>query len=221
MAVTDLTYLQLRQQIVGDLNRDDLDVEPLSDSSVVHQYVKGRVNYYNKEFFYSAQFIDTSKSTADGNPWVNLPSGWQDIKLIRLLYNGIWVSLTRVPLTSILQKDTLNTPTKSLPAEYALYQNPTGGAMAARFFPVPNAVYSVEFTMDKPPDAPSTDAEVSFWTTDAPTLIKASVCEKICRERINRPLKATEHQKTREDEELSLNSKTIRIMGGIQAKAWF
>ena len=216
---TDLTYLQLRQRIVGNLNRDDLDTNPLSDSSVVHQFVKDRVNYYAKEFFYSAQFIDTSKSTVIGDPWVNLPSGWQSVKTLRLLQSAaVWLELFRMDYDLLLEMDTVNPSVRSLPSLYALHQNPTGLVMAARLYCVPDLVYPLEFTMDKAPAAPTIDAEVSFWTTDAQSLIIESVCEEICRNKVNRPMKADQHKGNKEREELSLNSKSIRISGGIQAR---
>ena len=219
--LTDLSYLQLRQRIVDQLNRSDLDTSPLSESSIVHQFVKDRVLHYSRTLFYSSQFIDTSKSTSAGNPWVNLPDGWQGVNHVRMLYNGTWFQIHKVPYDSILEKDILQVPVQSIPVEYALFQNPSGLAMAARFYPVPNGTYTLEFTMDRPPAAPSSDSETSFWTTEAQILIIESVCEEICRRKLNRPMKADQHHSRVEDEEAELTSKTIRINGGIQTKPYF
>jgi hypothetical protein len=223
LLATDLTYLQLRQRIVGELNRDDLDTEPLTDASVVHQFVKDRVNHYSKEFFYNAQFVDTSKSTTIGSAWVDLPGGWQDVNFVRLLQGSIWLPIgsgTQVPYQEVLESDNLSPSQPGMPDMFALYQNPSTGNMAMRFYCVPDAVYQLELTMDKPPDAPVTDAEVSFWTTDAQTLISESVCEELCKRRINRPLKAEQHRVSKEEAEASMTSKSIRNRGGIQVKSW-
>lgn len=218
---TDLTYSELRQNIAGRLNRDDLDTIPLTSTSVIHQFVKDRVNHYNREFFYNAQFIDTSKSTVAGEQWVNLPSGWQDVKGVRLLQGGAnWIPVTRSLHEAVNHMHSVTPVIRSLPANFAIHPNPTGLAMALRFFPAPDVVYPIELLMDKPPDAPTTDAEVSFWTCDAQTLLIEAVCEEICRKRINRPLKAAEHQRGKEEAEASLTSKSIRIAGGIQVRPW-
>lgn len=217
---TDLTYLQLRQRIVGNLTRDDLDTNPLTSSSIVHQFVLGRIAHYSNEYFYSAQQTDTTKSTVAGNAWVDLPDGWESIQFIRIQNGGVWIPLRRVSYETILISDSLVTPTQSLPFQYALRQNPSSGKMAARLFPVSGAVYSIEFTMDLPPAAPAADSDVNFWTCDAQNLIISATCEQICRERINRPMKADQHASTKQEEEWSLGSKTIRISGGIQARAW-
>jgi len=222
--VTDLTYLQLRQRIVDQLNRDDLDTQPLSDSSIVHQFVKDRVLHYSRTLFYSSQFTDTTKSTTAGEPFVDLPSGWQSINFLRFLYNGLWLPLGNGKPSSyenILSVDVLNPPLQSVPSQYALYQNPSTGNMAARIYPVPNATYQLEFTMDKPPAAPSSDSEVSFWTTEAQILIIESVCEHICRRKINRPMKADQHAQNVEIEENEITSKTIRISGGLYTKPYY
>lgn len=218
---TDLTYLELRQRIASRLNRSNLDTNPLTSASVVHQFVLDRVNHYNREFFYNAQFIDTSKSTVAGEQWVNLPSGWQDVKTVRLLQGGAnWIPVTRRDHQAVNHMHSVTPVITSLPSVFALHQNPTGGAMALRFFPAPDVVYPIEILMDLPPAAPTTDAEVSFWTTDAQTLLINAVCEQICRERINRPLKAAEHQKSKEEAEASLGSKSIRISGGIRTRPY-
>ena len=219
--VTDLTYAQIRARIAGELNRDDLDTVPLSDSSVIHQFFLDRVLYYSKEFFYSAQFVDTSKSTVAGNPWVDLPDGWQQVNFVKLLLGSTWLPVgdgRPVPYVTIAALDTVSPSVRAIPSMYALYQNPTGGKMALRFYATPDAVYQLDLTMDKPPAAPSADSDVSFWTTDAQTLMIAAVCEEICRRRINRPMKAEQHANVREAQELSLNSKSIRIAGGLQAR---
>lgn len=219
---TDLTYKQVRQAIAANLNRSDLDTDPLSDSSVIHQFFKRGVLYYNREFFYNAQFVDTSKSTSIGQAWVDLPEGWQDVAMIRYLQGGAnWLPITRIyDYRDILALDTLYSPSQGPPSQYALFQNPASGKMAARFYTVPDQVYPLEFTMDKPPDAPNDDDAVSFWTTDAQSLMINWVCEMICRERLNRPLKANEHKAIREAEEISLHSKSIRISGGLRTKPY-
>jgi len=220
--VTDLSYLQLRQRIVDQLNRDDLDTEPLSDSSVVHQFVKDRVLHYSRTLFYSSQFIDTSKSTSAGVAWVDLPAGWQSMpSFLRLLYNGVWLPVYPIDYNEILRLDVLQVAVQSLPTSYALRISPLSGNMAIRLYTVPNGTYQLEFTMDKPPAAPSSDSEVSFWTTEAQILIIESVCEHICRRKLNRPIKAAEHARNVEDEENELTSKTIRINGGIRVKPYF
>lgn len=221
--VTDLTYLQLRQRITSELNRDDLDTVPLSDDSIVHQFVKDRINHYKKEFFYNSQFVDTSKSTAIGEPFVDLPDGWQQVNFVRYREGSMWLAVGTgkpIPYQELLENDNLIPSLQSSPNMFALYQNPTGGKMAMRFYPVPSAVYQLELTMDKPPDAPNSDDAVSFWTTDAQTLIIESVCEAICRRRINRPQKAGEHEAAKIEAEAALTSKSIRLNGGIQVKSW-
>lgn len=219
--VTDLTYAQIRARIASELNRDDLDTVPLDDTSEIHKFFKERVLYYSREFFYNAQFIDTSKSTAIGDPWVNLPDGWQQVNFVKLLLGSSWIPVGNghpVPYTDIAARSDTSPLIRALPTRYAIYQNPTGGNMALRFHNVPDAVYSLELTMDKPPAAPTADADSSFWTNDAQALMISSTCEELCKRLINRPMKADEHRKVREAEEISLDSKSIRIAGGIRVR---
>jgi hypothetical protein len=220
VAATDLSYLELRQRIVGNLNRSDLDTVPVSSSSVVHQFVLDRCNYYAKEFFYSAKTVDTSKVTVIGDQWLDLPSGWQDVESLRILQGSNWVPVTRTSHDVVLHQHVVTPPIRTLPSMYALHPNPSGAAMAIRFFPAPDLVYSVELAMDGTPAAPTSDTDINFWTQDASTLLIESVCEEISRNRLNRPMKADQHRGNKEREEASLWSKSVRVHGGLQAKIY-
>jgi len=212
--MADLTYAQMAAAVGQRLgNRSDLD-------TVARSFIQDRINYYSKNFFYSAQFIDTDHVCTIGSPWVDLPAGWSDIANIRILQSAsIYIPLVRVAYNVILYSDVLVPPFRNLPSQWCTFNDPSTGNRAIRLFPTPNLAYPLEFTMDKPPDPPSADTDINWWTQDAQTLIIEAACEDISALYLNDPVRQEKHKEARMREELSLNSKSIRIRGGIQVKS--
>lgn len=216
--MADLTYAQLISRITGRLNRDDLDNQSSSPTvDLARNAIQAVILHYQRELFYPAEATDTSKTCTIGNKWVDLPSGWQDVSTIRILQNStIWIPLDRVRYDSILEQDNLYTSVQSLPAVWAPYNDPVGGARAIRLFPVPNLAYPLEFTFTSPPAAPASDSTVNFWTTDAQEMCIEGAIAHLCDTYLNNPVRAAKAKERELEEFLSLNSKTIRALGGIR-----
>lgn len=201
--MSDLTYVQLVNQVTGRLKRDDLD-------TIAREAIQDRIEYYGKEFFYSSEIVDTSITTVAGTRLYNLPARWEQVNRVQVL-NGVWVPVHRMPHTVINAEDNLATPLPGLPFHWCLY----GGQI--RIWPCGGG-YNLQLSMNQSPAAPVNDSDVTFWSTDAQSLIINASCELICQEHINDPVRAGSYKTRRIDDENSLNSKTIRAMGGIQVR---
>lgn len=201
--MSDLTYLGLINQVTGRLKRDDLD-------TVAREAIQDRIEHYGKEFFYSAEFVDTSITTVAGTRLYDLPARWASVVRVQVL-NGVWVPVHRLPHTVINAEDNLPSPLPGLPFHWCLF----GGQI--RIWPCGGG-YNLQLTMNRSPAAPVADGDVTFWSTDAQSLIINAACELICQEHINDPVRAAQYKPRRIDDEHSLNSKSIREMGGIQIR---
>jgi len=199
--MSDLTYFDLQGQVATRLVRTDLDVE-------IRQAIQERILHYSKEFFYSAEEVNTSITTVGGQRYYPLPIRWADVRSVQVL-SGVWVPMTRRPHLEINSSDNLANALQTLPSVWCLH----GGQL--RLWPCgPN--YLLQLNMFTSPAAPVDNADVTFWSTDAQTLIIASTCEEICRQLINDPVREEKFKLVRQDEERSLGSKTIREMGGLR-----
>src|SRR5437870_3787114 len=166
----DLTYAQLIGQVTNRLNRDDIDDPTASPAiTIARDFIQDRINYYAKEYFYSAQVINRSDlATTAGTNTYTLPAGWQEIDKVRVLQGtggvGIWLPMTKKDIGEILDVDVVEPPIRSFPSWYAIYN------MQLRLYPTPSFTgWLIELTGDKHPSAPIANGDINFWTTDAQT----------------------------------------------------
>jgi hypothetical protein len=211
-----ITWSQLLDRIASRINRDDL-------AAAIREIAEERVHYYASEVFYSANVYDRSITTVKGTKFYDLPSGWQDCNSIRVLQGtpttGIWLTLTGKDYEYLNNLDNLEPPVQSVPAYWALYNNPATGNRAFRLFPTPGTTYNVELTLDKPPDVPQDNA-TNFWCDDAMNLILYATAAEIFRVHISNPVRAQEFADAEARERLSMGAKTIRARGGIQIRPY-
>jgi hypothetical protein len=201
----DLTYGQLKSEVARRLIRTDLTTD-------IASHVQERIEYYGKEFFYSSEYDDTSIITSPGTRYYALPVRWADVRYIQLL-NGVWIPMKRKDVIAIEMEDSLEPPLQSIPTDWCLQ----GGML--RVWPC-GGPYKLSLTMNRTPAPPVNDADVTFWSTDAQSLIISAACEKICQLLVNNPVREAEFRNERIDQERSLGSKSIREMGGVKIKGY-
>jgi len=132
------------------------------------------------------------------------------VRFVQVL-NGVWVPMQRKDHLTINGADNLVNALQTLPSVWCLH----GGQL--RIWPCgPN--YILQLTMNISPAPPAADGDITFWSTDAQTLIIASTCEEICRQVINDPVREDKFKNVRIDEERSVGSKSIREAGGVRFK---
>ncbi len=198
--MADLTFVQLLAQITGRLNRDDL-------ATVARDHFADRVNYYTKEFFYSAEVVDESITTTAGTRYYALPLRWAQVVDLRVK-NGVWIPMDRKSNVEMNDSDVLVNALQALPNIWCIF----GGQL--RIWPC-GANYNLQVTMDQAPAAPVADGDITFWSTDAQTLMIEATIESICDNYLNDPVRAGKARTKKMEEEASLHSKSIRAKGGI------
>lgn len=205
--MADLTYLELIAQVTGDLNRDDLD-------AVAREKIQDRIEYYFKEYFYSAEVVDDTITTGPGTRYYPIPGPprWAAVNRVRV-FSGNWIDLDKKSNAEIDEMDVLTSALQSLPSFWCGF----GGQV--RIWPCGGG-YPLELILDRGPVAPVNDSDITFWSTDAQTLIKAAACEMICNLTLNDPTRAMKFEKTRISEESALNSKSIKAKGGLKFKPY-
>lgn len=201
-----LTYAQVKSAIADRLNRDDL-------TTVIADFAADRIEYYQKECFYAGRVLNGSISTVVGTKNYSFPTGWEQVVTIRILNGSTWIELIQKSYDELQEMDSLQPSVQSLPAYWAPF------ADQFYVFPAPNAIYSLELTMDLPPNPPA-DAASNFWTGDAQTLVIEGTCAEICATYLNDPVREARHRPLEERELISLSSKTIRARGGIRTRPY-
>jgi len=201
--MSDLTYLDLQNEVAARLVRTDLTNE-------IRTQIQERCLHYGKEFFYSSEIVDTSITTIGGQRYYDLPVRWADVRFVQVK-SGVWIPMERKDHLLINSADNLTNALQSLPSVWATF----GGQL--RIWPC-GPGYPLQIVMNTSPAAPVSDADVTFWSTDAQTLIIAATAEEICRQVIADPIREEKYKFVREVEERSLASKSIREMGGVKFK---
>lgn len=175
-----MTFADLKQSIITELNRDDLD-------DVVNDFVAERIRHYQRLFFYAAQvvgYVNTavgtaiyaSQATQEGD---SVATEFVRIDFIRLNYQSVWQWISGpVPYETLLHADVNIPSVPSVPTSWAKRDG------IFRLFPVPDAIYQLELTgLGKIP-IPDNDDASNFWTEDAADLIRTSTVAQIYLRRV-------------------------------------
>jgi hypothetical protein len=208
--MADLTYAELRSTIANRLNRDDL-------SSEIATVVQEVIEDYSKELFYPSETEDTTAvllTTTNTRIYslASITPRWQNIKEVHV-FSGNWILLTKKLNDEMNEMDVNSPALSSLPSYWCIF----GGSL--RIFPC-GPGYNLRLTLNKGPAAPVADADVTFWSTDAQTLIIAAACERLANEYLKDPERTALHRGLRQTQEIAMNSKTIRLMGGMRFKGY-
>jgi hypothetical protein len=151
------TLADLKTRIIAEMVRDDLS-DDLAAQLLIH--IQRACEYYADEKFWFNSII-ASAVTVAGTATVNVPATMRRVDRVSIpaYYTDALIEVTLIDLKS----DT----TQSLPRGYAYYND------ALKFYPIPDAVYTLELTGLAQVAAPTADADTSIWTNEAQDLIVA------------------------------------------------
>ena len=150
------TLLDLKTRIIAEMVRDDLS-DDLADQLLIH--IQRACEYYSDEKFWFNSII-ASAVTVAGTATVDVPATMRRVD--RVSIPAYYTDLVEVTLGD-LRADT----TQGVPAGYAYYND------ALKFYPVPDAVYTLSLQGLAKVAAPAIDADTSIWTNEAQDLIVA------------------------------------------------
>lgn len=161
------TFAQIKSRVAGELNRDDLATDLVER---LEEHIQDACEYYADRKFWFNSVLDQTASTAASTATVSIPSGVQIVEKVTIpAYDR---ELIEVPL------DRLDDYTggESLPEYYAYYND------SLRFYPIPDAVYSLNIWGVAQVDAPTADATTNIWTNQAKRLIVSHTKMTLCRD---------------------------------------
>lgn len=209
-----MNWGELLQAIPYRLNRDDLPPD------FVLEMALERISFYSPLLFLPAETVNYSITLQPGQQFYQLPEGAQNIRYVRVLYNGIWQVVPPRPYREILDMDVLQPPFTTLPVSaWATLGN------QLRIYPAPDQQYPLELTMwglIPPPTDPSDTT--NFWVLDGRVLLINSTCGEICRERLdiaipNSPRIAAFDRNTAEALEM-LQTQVLQFGGPVIMRQW-
>lgn len=148
------TLADIKTRIIAETSRDDLS-DTLADQLLIH--IQRACEFYADEKFWFNSAI-ASAVTVAGTATVNVPSSMRRVD--RVSIPAYYTDLVEVTLGD-LAIDT----TQSIPRGYAYYND------ALKFYPIPDAVYTLELQGLAQIDAPAVDGDTSVWTNEAQDLI--------------------------------------------------
>lgn len=148
------TLADLKTRIIAEMVRDDLS-DDLATQLLTH--IQRACEYYADEKFWFNSII-ASAVTVAGTATVNVPDSMRRVD--RVSIPAYYTELIEVTLGD-LDIDT----TQSIPRGYAYYND------ALKFYPIPDAVYTLSLYGLAQVDAPAVDADTSIWTNEAQDLI--------------------------------------------------
>jgi uncharacterized protein (DUF885 family) len=150
------TLADLKTRIIAEMVRDDLS-DDLAAQLLIH--IQRACEYYADEKFWFNSIIE-SAATVAGTATVNVPATMRRVD--RVSIPAYYTDLIEVTLGD-LDTDTV----QSIPRGYAYYND------ALKFYPIPDAVYTLSLQGIAQVDAPAVDADTSIWTNQAQDLIVA------------------------------------------------
>lgn len=153
------TLLELKTRIATEMVRDDL-LDDLATQLTTH--IARAIEYFADEEFWFNTIVTTSPCTAS-SVTMNVPATVRRID--RLTIPDKYAELMEVGLDEI---EALDAGTTGQPQRYCYYND------QIRFWPIPDAAYTLQFTGLEQIDAPTLDSDSStVWTNQAQDLICA------------------------------------------------
>lgn len=166
------TYLELRTRIISEMNRDDL-ADELATQLATH--IAQSCEYYADERFWFNAIVTTAPTTG-GVETVAVPATVRRID--KLTIAAQYAELQEITLP---QFEEPGSTSPGQPSQYAYYND------AVKLWPIPDGVYSLQFTGLKQIDAPVADSDTNEWTTEAYDLIVAHTKMRLYRGQFRDP----------------------------------
>lgn len=152
------TLADLKTRIITETSRSDLEDE-LADQLLLH--IQRACEYYATTRFWFNALVTTGNTTASSETMA-IPA---TIRVIdRLTIPAQYRDLIELTLPAF---DQLSGVQSGVPQRYCYYND------QIRLYPVPDAVYTLQFTGIAQVAAPDDDADTSIWTNEAQDLIVA------------------------------------------------
>lgn len=150
------TLADLKQRVITDMSRDDLEDDL---SALLLMRIQDACEYYaDTKFWFNS--ILTTVNTVAGVATVTIPA---TVRVIERVTIPAYVTELRETVLTELGDDTV----QSVPDWYAYYND------LMRFYPIPDAVYTLNIYGVSKVAAPAVDADTSIWTNEAARLISA------------------------------------------------
>lgn len=150
------TLGEMKTRIIAEMVRDDLS-DDLAAQLLIH--IQRACEYYADEKFWFNSII-ASAVTVAGTATVSVPASMRRVDKVSI--PAYYTDLIEVTLID-LDTDT----TQSIPRGYAYYND------SLKFYPIPDAVYTLSLIGLAQVAAPALDADESIWTDEAQDLIVA------------------------------------------------
>lgn len=158
------TYLELRQRIITELARDDLEDDLVT---TLAKHCEQACEYYADTKFWFNSVITTVDTVAN-TATVAIPAG---VRIIERVTVPAYDTCLREVTLMELGDDTIY----ALPSCYSYYND------TMRFYPIPDQAYTLNIYGVSQVDTPSADDDTNIWTTEAEHLIAAHVKASLCR----------------------------------------
>lgn len=164
------TYGDLKQRIVSEMTRDDLEDDL---SSLLETHIARAIDYYQGERFWF-NYGSASATTTTDNPVLAMPATMRVVDKIRDA-NGLL--LTKLPLDEMLSY----TSSGGTPTHYAEYGD------GFYLYPTPSSAATLTLYGTKYVAAPTADTDTNIWTVQAYDLISAHTQATLYREKFRDP----------------------------------
>lgn len=199
------TLNELKATIASDLHRDDL-------GTLIADEINRAIMYYGGERFWFLEGISTLITIAN-QQYYDVPTDYERFDNMNITISGSKVPISLISYTEIDEKDT--GLTTGIPSEVSYY------ASLFRFYPIPNAAYTITFSYQKSLAAP-VDADTNAWTTEAFDLIRHRVLKRIYKTRLRNKEAAlfAESDEIMEYNALISESTQMSTTGKIRRSGW-
>lgn len=190
-------YQDLKQQIVTDMNRDDLEDDL---TAALDRHISSACRYFAAERFWFNAIVVTA-STVAGNPLVAMPASVRTVE--RITIPASYIEL--LPLSMEQIDDSLGEGT---PRYFTAYGD------NIRLTPTPMGVFTLNVYGIAAIAAPTADSDESAWTNEAADLIAARTRMTLYRD-VFRDLEGMASARNAMDEELLI----LKRETGVRMKA--
>lgn len=164
------TLADLKTRIIAEMVRDDLS-DDLADQLLIH--IQKACRYYQNEKFWFNSII-ASAVTVAGTATVDVPATVLRVDRVAIpAYDQELVEVTLADLDMGTEE--------GIPYGYAYYND------ALKFYPIPDAVYTLSLYGIAKVAAPAVDADTSIWTNEAADLIVARAKMTLFRDQFRDP----------------------------------